>query len=180
MERSDAQLLAASLTDPGAFGCFYDRYEAAIVGFFVRRTRDPELSADLTAEVFAAALGAAASYRPDQPTAAVWLFTIARNKLSKSLRKGRVETAARRQVGSGAIELQDDSLDRLAAADGERWVAELLARLPDDQREAIEARVLGEQSYEEIAGRLQTSPLVVRKRVSRGLARLRSELERPT
>jgi RNA polymerase sigma-70 factor (ECF subfamily) len=55
-----------------------------------------------------------------------------------------------------------------------------LERLPAEQREAIRARILDEQSYREIATRLRTSQLVVRKRVSRGLATLREELEDPS
>ena len=34
-----------------AFVTFYRRHLAAILGFFLRRTRDAELTADLTAEV---------------------------------------------------------------------------------------------------------------------------------
>jgi RNA polymerase sigma-70 factor (ECF subfamily) len=58
---------------------------------------------------------------------------------------------------------------------GEAWVADLLRRLPVDQREAVSARVLQDRPYDEIAAELQTSSLVVRKRVSRGLAQLRHE-----
>jgi hypothetical protein len=36
---------------PGALAVFYDRYERAIVRYLVRRTRDAELAAGLTAEV---------------------------------------------------------------------------------------------------------------------------------
>ena len=61
---SDAALLAATGSDPEAFAGFYDRYETSLVGYFVRRTGDPEVAADLTAEVFAAALAAAPRYRP--------------------------------------------------------------------------------------------------------------------
>jgi len=53
-DRTDAELLAASSSDPDAFARFYDRYEGPIVSYFMRRTRDPEVTADLTAEVFAA------------------------------------------------------------------------------------------------------------------------------
>lgn len=176
MEPTDAQLLAESATDPDAFARFYDRYEAAVVGYFIRRTHNPEVAADLTAEVFAAVLSSAARYRPHAPAAA-WLFTIARNTLAKSVRRGRVEARARERIGFGAIELREDSLARLTVADGERWVAELLERLPVEQRDAIRARVLDERPYEEIARRLQTSELVVRKCVSRGLATLREQLE---
>jgi RNA polymerase sigma-70 factor (ECF subfamily) len=176
---TDAELLAAVGSDPEAFGRFYDRYEAAVAGYFLRRTAVPDVAADLTAEVFAAALSAARRYRPDRPTAAVWLFTIARNTLSKSVRRGRVEAQARRRVGAEPIELRDDSLARLTAADGERWVRELLDGLPAAEREAIRARVLDEREYDDIARELRTSELVVRKRVSRGLSKLRDQMEEP-
>jgi len=177
--KPDAELLAATSSDPAAFGRFYDRYEGAVAGYFLRRTRVPEVAADLTAEVFAAALAAAARYRPEGPTAAVWLFAIARHTLTSSLRRGQVEARARRRLGVARIELDDASLERLTAADGERWVAALLAGLPPDQREAIQARVLDEREYADIAHELKTSELVVRKRVSRGLATLRERVEGP-
>lgn len=177
---SDAQLLAGTSTDPDAFTVFYERYEAAVLGYFVRRTRDPELAADLTAEVFAAVFQAAGRYRPLTESAAGWLFTIANNTLRASVRRGRVEEAARRQIGMfEAVELHDDHLARVQRElIDDEWVSELLARLPKDQREAVRARVLDGMPYEEIASRLQTSSLVVRKRVSRGLVKLRTELEK--
>jgi hypothetical protein len=56
LERDEAILSAASGGDPDAFTAFYRRYERAMLAFFYRRTGDAELAADLTAEVFAAAL----------------------------------------------------------------------------------------------------------------------------
>jgi RNA polymerase sigma factor (sigma-70 family) len=177
---TDAQLLAATASDPDAFAAFYDRYEAPVVGYFMRRTGDPELAGDLTAEVFAAALRSAARYRPRGPTAAGWLFAIAANTLASSARRGRVEARARKRIGMRAIELQEESLQRAQASAGDAWVAELLERLPEDQREAVRARIIDERSYGEIARGLDTSEFVIRKRVSRGLATLREQLERPT
>ena len=176
---SDAALLAAARSDPEAFGRFYDRYEAAVAGYFMRRMAAPEVAADLTAEVFAHALAASGRYRPQGPTAAVWLFAIARNTLASSARRGRVEARARARIGMAVIELQDDSLARLGTAEGERWVLEMLDGLPADQREAVRARVLDERKYTDIARELRTSELVVRKRVSRGLAKLRERMEGP-
>lgn len=179
---SDAQLLLAARTSRRAFGAFYDRYERGIAGYFMRRTGDPEVSADLTAEVFAAAFVAADRYRPDHETAAPRLFAIAQNTLASSARRGRVEEEARRKLGvDAAVELDRRSVARLEqAVVGDAWVSDLLHRLPADQREAIHARVLEDRSYDEIAAALQTSSLVVRKRVSRGLARLRQELKETT
>ncbi len=179
LDASDGELLAASRCDPNAFAAFYDRYERSVVGYFARRTGDPEVAADLTAEVFAAALGASHRYRPELPSAAGWLFAIAHNKLLKSLRRGRIEAEARRRLGIreplefAAEELEQ--VERAASSDG--WVIELLERLPPLQRDAVRARILDERSYPDIAGELQTSQLVVRQRVSRGLSKLRAELE---
>jgi RNA polymerase sigma factor (sigma-70 family) len=181
-EVSDGELLAATRSRPEAFAAFYDRYETAVVGYFTRRTGDPEVAADLTAEVFAGALGAAHRYRVEAPTAAGWLFTIARNTLAKSLRRGHVEARARRRVGiCDAVAFTSDELERVEhAASASGWVIELLERLPAEQREAVRAHILEERSYPDIAGELETSELVIRKRVSRGLSTLRAELEKPS
>jgi RNA polymerase sigma factor (sigma-70 family) len=177
---SDAELLSQAGSHPDAFACFYDRYERAIVGYFMRRTGSPEESADLTGEVFAAALTGAARYRTGGPTAAAWLFTIAHNILLKSVRKGRVEQAARRNAGIAAhLELSRASRERIeatVASDG--WVDDLLAQLPNDQQDAVRAYVVEDRSYGEIAARHGTSEAVIRKRVSRGLATLRRDQRR--
>ncbi len=179
LQASDGELLAASRSNPDAFAAFYDRYEGSVVGYFARRTGDPEVAADLTAEVFAAALGASHRYRPETPSAVGWLFAIAHNKLLKSLRRGRVEADARRRLGiREPIELAAEELERVeSAASSSGWVIELLDRLPPLQRDAVRARIVDERSYPDIAGELQTSELVVRQRVSRGLSKLRAELE---
>lgn len=54
---------------------------------------------------------------------------------------------------------------------------ELVEALPVGERHAVKAHVLYERSYSEIAASLQCSEMVVRKRVSRGLARIRQTLE---
>ncbi len=51
-----------------------------------------------------------------------------------------------------------------------------LTQLPPAERAAVHARIVEERPYSEIAGEISTSPLVVRKRVSRGLTRLRTIL----
>jgi RNA polymerase sigma-70 factor (ECF subfamily) len=178
LEASDGELLVASRSNPDAFAAFYDRYEGSVVGYFARRTGDPEVAADLTAEVFAAALGASHRYRAESPSAAGWLFAIAHNKLVKSLRCGRVEADARRRLGiREPIELAAEELERVeSAASANDWVIELLDRLPPLQRDAVRARIVDERSYPDIAGELQTSELVVRQRVSRGLSKLRAQM----
>jgi RNA polymerase sigma-70 factor, ECF subfamily len=181
-DATDASLLAASRSEPDAFMAFYERYEVPVVGYLLRRTRDTELAVDLASETFAAALAGAHRYRPDTASAAAWLFTIAHNILADSLRRGRVEARARRAVGiRDAVAYSDEELERIeAVASQPHSLESLLDTLPAGQREAIRARVLEERPYSEIASELQTSELVVRQRVSRGLASLREHLEEPT
>jgi RNA polymerase sigma-70 factor (ECF subfamily) len=54
---------------------------------------------------------------------------------------------------------------------------ELLESLPEEQRDAVRARVVDERPYPEIAAELRSSPSVVRKRVSRGVRAMRAKME---
>jgi RNA polymerase sigma factor (sigma-70 family) len=176
---SDDRVLAVAAHNEAAFTAFYRRYERPVVAFFLRRTLDPELSADLTAEVFAAVLVSCRRYRPREGPASAWLFGIAHHKLADSRRRGRVSDRARRRLHMSPIELQDADLERIEreAGSGKRGL-ELLETLPIEQRDAIRAHILDHVPYEEIAREMSCSEAVVRKRVSRGLGRLRKELRR--
>jgi RNA polymerase sigma factor (sigma-70 family) len=177
-EATDAELLSLTASDPEAFAAFYRRHVAAVLAYARRRTRSTELALDLTAEVFAAALVGSRRYRQSgDGGAGAWLYGIARNKLADSARRGQVEDRARRRLRMQPIETSDAGLARL---DQEIDPSGLLSTLPDDQRDAVRSRVIEEQGYEEIAERLQCSPQVVRKRVSRGLAALRARMEGET
>jgi RNA polymerase sigma-70 factor (ECF subfamily) len=178
MRVSDEELLVASADDEEAFAAFYRRHARPLAGFFLRRTGDAELAADLTAETFAAALGSRRRFDPAKGLAIGWLYGIAQHKLARTLEHGRVEDRARRMLGMAPLALDDEAIELAVTADGD--VVQLLQRLPADQRAAIEARVLGEQDYEQIAAATRTSEAVIRKRVSRGLASLRRKLQERT
>ena len=173
-ERSDAELLSA--IDTRSFELFYRRHFESLLGFFARRTRDPEVAADLTAETFAAALSSRRRYRPEQGRADSWLFSIAYHKLADAQRRGAAEDRARRRLGMERIELTDRDLARIERLADENWARATVEDLPPDQRNAIEAHIVRDRSYEEIAESLHTSEAVVRKRVSRGLAAIRKRI----
>lgn len=176
---SDAELLAAIAScDGGAFAVFYRRHLATVLAYLLRQTGDPETAADLAAEVFAAVLLSSGRYRSTGASAAPWVIGIAHNKFLMSLRRGRVESKARRRLRFEALDFEDLDYERVetAAANGSGRLASLVARLPADERFAVNARVVQERSYREIAEELRCSEMVVRKRVSRGLARVREQL----
>jgi RNA polymerase sigma factor (sigma-70 family) len=175
----DGELLAAIAERDGqAFSVFYRRHLSGVLAYLMRETRDAELAADLLAEVFSAVLLSASRYEPEGGSALPWVIGIARNKLLMSLRRGRIEARARQKLALEPVALQDSDLERIEslAGAGAGRVEQLMAELPDDERAAIRSRVVEERSYRDIASELECSEMVVRKRVSRGLARLRDQM----
>jgi RNA polymerase sigma-70 factor (ECF subfamily) len=150
-----------------------------MLAYLVRETRDPELAADIAGEVFATVIVTARRYRPETDSAAPWLIGIARNTLAASRRRGRTQDRARKRLQIEPLEFDDDDYAETDAMAGRAGggVVELVAGLPGDERHAVEARVVQERSYSDIAEQLHCSEMVVRKRVSRGLSRVRRRLE---
>jgi len=178
--RSDVELLrAARLGDGEAFGEFYRRHRAVVLTFAGRRVANPEVAADLLAETFAAGLVAVLDGGREIPAEPVaWLMTIAHNKLIDSVRRGRVERAARRRLDLPVMGVDDDELRRIEELIDSTQVAVKLAELlPADQFAALQARVVDEKDYPEIARALRCSQAVARKRVSRALRTLRAAME---
>jgi RNA polymerase sigma factor (sigma-70 family) len=177
--QDDDLLTRFAAGDAEAFVTFYRRHLGLILGFFLRRTGDSELTADLTAEVFAAALLAAERYRPGERPALAWLYGIAAHKLADSRRRGRVEDEARRRLAFEPLAIDDADLARveeLADLAGGAAESALLA-LPPAQRDAVLAHVVEERPYAEIASEMRCSELLVRQRVSRGLRALRAQIK---
>jgi RNA polymerase sigma factor (sigma-70 family) len=169
----DEELLTATPTTPAAFAVFYRRHEAAVLGYFMRRSGNAEVAADLAAETFAAALLGARRYRRERGEAVAWLYGIARHRLMRSIEQGQVEDRARRKLALPRLEIDDELIERIERLGAEDRALELLAKLPPDQAQAVRARVLDQRSYKDIAASVQTSEAVIRKRVSRGLLTLR-------
>ena len=168
--RTDDELLCSD--DPEAFGVFYDRHVKALLGYFARRTHDPEVAADLTAETFASALVARRRFKPGGPPAAAWLFGIAGRRLVDWQRRGRVEQRMRRSLAIERRPLNDADAEMIRLL-GDDAAQSVLEHLPPEQRALVAAHVIDDRPYDELAGELDTSEAVVRQRVSRGLATLR-------
>jgi RNA polymerase sigma factor (sigma-70 family) len=157
------------------FAVVYRAHLDAVLVFCYGRTQDAELAADLAAEVFASALVARDRYRAELGTVRQWLFGIAAHKATDAVRRGRVERRVQQRLGMGQILWSEDDLERVERI-GRAAAPELMSELPGDQRRAVQARVLDELEYGEIARQIGTSEQVIRKRVSRGLATMRRRL----
>lgn len=175
---SDLELLKTTDREPAAFGVLYERHVHAVLRFLYRRTVDPHLAADLTAETFAAAYIGRRKYRPRGSSVEGWLLGIARHELSHALRRERADDRARSRLGLERVEIDDYSAQRIEElADLEPLrglLREALLELPSGLREAVRLRVGLDLPYEQVAAQLGCSEGAARVRVSRGLTKLES------
>jgi DNA-directed RNA polymerase specialized sigma24 family protein len=93
-----AALPTAALTGRTAeFERIYRAHVAAVTSYFARRTEDPQLTADLTADTFVAAITSFGTFHPAKGSPRAWLFGIARHVFAQhcaSVTRGR-DSAAR-------------------------------------------------------------------------------------
>jgi RNA polymerase sigma factor (sigma-70 family) len=166
------------LLDADAFARLYDSHADEILGFFVRRTFDPEVSMDLVAETFAAGFADRRRFRGCSDADAVgWLYGIARHRLADYLRRGRAERRTLRRLGFERRPLNDGEYQRieeLAGLGEVRGAIEIaLAGLATEHRAALRLRVVEERSYRDVAAALGVTEQTARARVSRALAAIR-------
>lgn len=109
--------------------------------------------------------------------ARTWIFAIARNHWLDEMRKRKraprtepVETVA------DNLSVTDDPAAGLEQDELARAVAEAMASLPAEQREAVSLRESGALTFAEIARTLDVPVATVKSRVRAGLARLAEKL----
>lgn len=147
-----------------AFLILYGRHAEKIYGFLRARVWNAEKANELFQDVFLKVHRSKQLYNQSLP-ALPWIFSITKSVLNDGL---RAEKKARRDSENG---VDDQTLnDQHTMAD----VTDLLSRLPENQRRAIELRYINEQTFEEIAASLETTSENARKIVSRAFAKLRS------
>lgn len=175
--------LARTTVDPTAFDQVYDRYAERVLLFFTRRVLDVDTAMDLTAETFAEVLDKREQFRGEtDEEEAGWVFAIARSQVSRYWRRGDVEREAVRRLAIQIPHVSDADAERVETLAGlhdlKPVLTEALDGLPEDQRHAVQLRVVDELGYGEIAERLAVSEDVVRARVSRGLRAMARVLDR--
>ena len=175
-ERTDTELLIASRIEPEVFAELYRRHAEDLLRYFARRTLDPETAAELTAETFAEAFASRETYRDQGVNGVAWLYGIARHRLGRFFRNGKVDAAARRKLGMPERDLPPEAYERLEdlidVARIREALAEALETLSPDQRDAMRLRVIDDLGYAEVAQRLRCTEQSARQRVSRGLRKV--------
>jgi RNA polymerase sigma-70 factor (ECF subfamily) len=161
--------------DPEAFEVFYREHIDALQRFIARRVASPEAAADLTADVFLAAIQAADTYDPRTGPAKAWLFGIARHRIADSYRAAERESRATAAVVGRELLDADDLArihERLDAAVTARELYRRLDSIPEPERAVLELVALDELTVAEAAGALQITTVAARVRLHRARKRL--------
>ncbi len=171
--------MARIAQDPDVFEVFYREHVDAVQRFVARRIADPHLAADLTAEVFLAAIDAAASYRPRRGAPALWLFGVARNVVNSEFRRAAREKQVNAHFQARRLLADDDIVrvqERIDAETRSRELYAALDGLTDAERAVFELSALDGLSATEAARALGIRPVTARVRLHRARRALRTEL----
>jgi RNA polymerase sigma factor (sigma-70 family) len=132
--------------EPAAFEALYDRHSGGILGFcrhMLGNTADAE---DAVQHTFIAAHSDIVRHDQRDLHVKAWLYTIARNRCLSMLR-------ARREQATGArVEVATDNLlHDVQHRDDIRALLGDIAKLPDEQREALVLAEVGDLSHSDIS-----------------------------
>jgi RNA polymerase sigma factor (sigma-70 family) len=171
--------LALIGVDPDIFAVFYREHIGSVEGFVVRRVGDRERAADLTAEIFLAAIDSAHRYRPALGAPRAWLLGIARILVAGDHRRQDRRLTGEERLRGGALLDHDDAARwdaRIDAASRSRELYRAMDRLPDGERAILELVALDELSVAEAAAAAGVRAVTARVRLHRARRTLRAEL----
>jgi RNA polymerase sigma factor (sigma-70 family) len=173
---SDEALIAlVARSDDGALGELYDRYGRVAYGLARRVLRDTALAEDAVQDAFLAVWRTAERFVAERAQARTWLLTIVHRRAVDLVRREQRRPA---EPLDGVLE-EASSADTPEAA----WLAlernrirDALAKLPDQQREALELAYYAGYTQAQLAERLGEPLGTIKSRMFNGLARLRELL----
>jgi RNA polymerase sigma-70 factor (ECF subfamily) len=167
-------------TDPEIFEAFYRQHVEDLQRFIARRVGEREQAADLTAEIFLAAIESAHGYRPNRGTPRSWLYGIARIVIAQDARRRDAERSREDRWRGSALLDADDAARIDARVDAAARARELYAamdRLPEAERAVLELVAIDELSVAEAAAATGQRAVTARVRLHRARRKLRAELE---
>jgi RNA polymerase sigma factor (sigma-70 family) len=179
MERgSDAEVIAASITEPSAFGAIFDRHATTLFRYLVRRV-GPDEADSLLGELFRVAFERRATFDVTRPAARPWLYGIASNLLIRHREREarRLEATARlRATTVPPGDETGEADERLDAARSWADVAAAVGALPQSERDVLLLFAWEGMPYDEIAAALEIPTGTVRSRLNRARRRLRGRI----
>src|SRR5262249_34860384 len=168
MESDDGAVIRDSLAIPKRFGEIFERHYDVIYAFLARRVGQ-DLGGELAAETFTRAFALRRRFRAEPGRSArPWLFGIAMNLLRHHHRTETRQLRAYARTGVDPVLDTVPDVERRVDADAAApLLAEALAALRSEERDALLLFAWADLSYAEIALALDVEVGTVRSRLSR-------------
>ncbi|MET3665839.1 sigma-70 family RNA polymerase sigma factor [Caulobacter sp. 1776] len=161
--------------DRVAFIEVFNHYGPRVKALLVKSGTPPAAAEELTQEAMLAVWRKAASYDPARASVAAWIFTIARNLRSDTLRRGSSALHTFDATFGAEAPAQPDTI-LSGAQDGAR-VRAAMHSLNPDQAQAIEMAFYQEQTHSQISQALGVPLGTVKARIRFGMMKLRAFIE---
>lgn len=179
MEENDAQLVSESiLGKQGSFEAIVQKYTTPIYNFAFRLTGNIQTAEDVTQETFIKVWKNLKKYHPEQSFRS-WIFTIARNTTTDSLRKKKsipFSNLTGDDDKSFEETISDDAIlpdELVASIDDAKILEEFLDQLSPDYRTVMILHYQENMTFDEI-GKILDKPLnTVKSHHRRALEKLR-------
>ncbi len=162
----------------GGLETLYDRYHAMAYALALRITTESGLAEDVVQDSFLGAWRNAARYAETKGSVRGWLLAIVRHRAIDAIRRQRNGVALAdesEEVLPSALTLPDIWPEVSGRLDAEQ-VRRAIAKLPANQREAIELAYFDGLTQREIADKTSAPLGTVKSRMRLGLVALREEL----
>ena len=173
LSTTEAELIARVRSgDESAMAMLYDRYSGLVYAVALRVVADTGVAEDVLQDVFMQLWRNPGAFNAARGRLAPWLSVIARNRAIDHVRKRRPET----DIEDVVISFEPDLADGAHRAKVAEQVRAQLARMPAEQRKALEMAFFEGLTHTEIADKTGEPLGTIKTRIRSGLIALRKSL----
>ena len=156
--------------DSSAVAELYDEFAPRVLALLVRLLPTRSDVEDVLQEVFWQAWKKADRFDAQRGNPLAWLLIIARSRAIDWLRRRRTTESISRITEQSTF---DEPADKLEQQESARQVQQLLLKLPDEQRSAIQLSFYEGLAHQDIAAHLEIPLGTAKTRIRLGMKRLR-------
>ena len=177
-EEEAALIARIAARDSVALGELYDRYAGMLLAL-IRRILGELEAEDVLQETFVQVWRQAERYDPKRSSASTWLVLIARSRAIDRLRTRRVADRTKEASfrENSRVDTSPEGVESVLHTERQRRLREELARLPEEQRHALELAFFRGMTQSEIAestgiplGTVKTRTLLAMKKLRKALS----------
>lgn len=166
---------------PDALDELYNRYNRMIFGLALNMVGDRATAEEITLDVFTRVWERAKTYRPDRAKVSTWLISITRHHSIDVLRRRGTRpeqhSVSWNETSSNVTQSGNNPEQATEVAMRRERILAAVARLPEDQKQALSLAYFAGYTHSQIAEALDQPLGTVKTRIRLAMQKLRGMLE---